>query len=188
MTDFLDPFDGLGYSYLTHPIGQLTEEERTQIEWYALGGFDLINRALRGLTLMTSDLEERVSLIRSALHRFPLEFDTRVTREIGAADIGLSASDEAPQLVGRPLRDAAFLSTSMKPDPPRSPTHRDPIELDLRVPAGTPALAVGSLSDYPLERELLVIDARQIFIVESQKRDTKRWRLYGVVLPEGGVL
>ena len=66
----------------------------------------------------------------------------------------------------------------------------DLIDLELLVRAGTPALAIGQLSEYPLERELLVIDARQIFFVESkQAEDTSRWRLYGEVIPEqrGGV-
>ncbi|ORB85033.1 hypothetical protein B1987_15910 [Mycobacterium kansasii] len=56
----------------------------------------------------------------------------------------------------------------MNVDPPRSTTHIDPIDLDLRLPTGTPVLAVGSLSEFPLERELLVVDARQLFIVDSR--------------------
>lgn len=185
LTGSLDPFDGLEYVHISHPIGLLTDEERVAVEVYALGGFEQINSALRGLSPMTSDLQDRIEAIRKAIRRFPLEEDARVTREVGAADIGLQESDEAPSLIGRPLHEAAFLSTSMKAVPPRSSIHDDPLDLDLRVPAGTPALAVGNLSEYPLERELLVIDARRVLVVESRKVDD-RWRVYGEVLPEGG--
>ena len=86
------------------------------------------------------------------------------------------------------FQQRTFLSTSMRADPPQSTTHIEPIELDLRLPAGTPALAVGNLSEYPLEHELLVIDARHINVVHSRwNASTPRWRLYGDVLPEGGL-
>jgi hypothetical protein len=75
----------------------------------------------------------------------------------------------------------------MNAQPPRSTARVDPLDLELLLPAGTPALAIGQLSEYALERELLVIDARQIFFVESrQDVDTSRWRLYGEVIPERG--
>ncbi|OIN79795.1 ADP-ribosyltransferase [Mycobacterium malmoense] len=183
-----DPFGGLAYRYIWHPISQLSDEERLEIEAYAVGGFQRINAALRGDVHMTAQLLQRIETIRAALHRFPLETDVRVTREIGAADIGLARAADAPTAVGQPFYEAGFISTSMNEDPPRSTTHIDPLELDLRLPAGTPALAVGRLSEFPLERELLVIDARRLFIVESRwNARTRRWRLYGDVLPEGGL-
>jgi hypothetical protein len=184
-----DPFDDLAFRSIRHPIDQLSADERAEIEAYTTGGFELINGALRGHISMTPSLQQSVDTIRSALQRFPLEDDVRVTREIGASDIGLSMADAAPVKVGRKLYDLGFLSTSMNQTPPHSTTHTDPIELDLLVPAGTAALAVGSLSDFPLERELLVIDAREIFVVDSRVNPvTGRWRLYGRVVPEGGLL
>jgi ADP-ribosyltransferase exoenzyme len=183
-----DPFGDLAYRHIWHPINQLSDEERSQIEAYAVGGFRLINAALRGHAQMTSQLQHDIETIRAALHRFTLETDSRVTREVGAAGIGLPSADAAPTAVGELFYEAGFLSTSMNEIPPRSTTHVDPIDLDLRLPAGTPALAVGSLSEFPLERELLVVDARRIFIVESRWSATaQRWRLYGDVLPEGGL-
>ena len=137
---------------------------------------------------MTPELQRRIDTIRAAIHRFPLDADARVTREIGAAAMGLASAADAPTAVGQLFNEAGFLSTSMNANPPRSTTHIDPVDLDLRLPAGTPALAVGSLSEYPLERELLVIDARRILIVQSRlNASTQRWRLYGEVLPEGGL-
>jgi hypothetical protein len=182
-----DPFGDLAFRHIWHPINQLSNEERSEVEAYAVGGFQRINAALRGHAEMTPRLRQCIETIRAALHRFPLDMDSRVTREIGAADIGLSTATEAPTTVGQPFYEAGFLSTSMNENPPRSTTHIDPIELDLRLPAGTPALAIGSLSEFPLERELLVVDARRLLIVQSRwNAGTQRWRLYGVVLPEGG--
>ena len=182
------PFGDLAYRYVWHPIDQLSDEERSEVEAYAVGGFQQINAALRGHAQMTPQLQQRIKIIRLALRRFPLETDTRVTREVGAADMGLTSADDAPSTVGHPFDEAGFLSTSMNENPPHSTTHIDPIELDLRLAAGIPALAVGTLSDFPLERELLVIDARRIFIVKSRWNvSTRRWRLYGDVLPEGGL-
>jgi hypothetical protein len=183
-----DPFDDLAYTYVWHPINKLSDEERAEVESYTTGRFQQINGALRGHISMTPSLQQSIDTIRAALRRFLLEADTRVTREIGASDIGLSTAADAPTMIAQKLYDGGFLSTSMNETPPYSTMHADPLELDLLVPAGTPALAVGSLSDFPLERELLVIDAREINIVESRMNaDTGRWRLYGQVLPEGGL-
>lgn len=183
-----DPFDNLAYEFIRHPIDQLGDEERAEVEAFTTGGFELVNGALRGHISMTPSLQLSIDTIRGALRRFPLEADMRVTREVGASDVGLATADAAPAKIGRKLYELGFLSTSMNQIPPHSTTHTDPIELDLLVPAGTPALAVGSLSDFPLERELLVIDAREIFIVDSRVNAvTRRWRMYGRVIPEGGL-
>ena len=181
-----DPFGGLNFTQTRHPINRLTDRERGEVEAYTLGGFEQINGALRGRRLLTDALSESIDILRSAIRKFELDVDARVTREIGAADIGLRAASEAPSAVGRLFTELGFLSTSMKENPPRSPIHAEPIDLELRVPAGTYALAVGSLAEYPLERELLVIDARRVFVVHSRYNDVAdRWRLFGEVLPEG---
>ena len=180
------PFDGLPFRQIHQPIGQLTEHQRAEVEAYALGGFEQINEALRHHRPMTNELSRTIETLRSAIRTFSLETDMRVTREIGAGDIGLTTANEAPSAAGREFTELGFLSTSMNENPPRSPIHAEPIDLEILVPAGTNALAVGSLSEHPLERELLVIDARRIFVVLSRYNEvTARWRLYCEVLPEG---
>lgn len=184
------PFEDTPFRSISQPLGRLTDQERTELEIYALGGFERINAALRGRRVMTPDIEESVVALHSVISKFPLDEDMRVTREIGCAALKLPSAESAPSAVGRLFTEAGFLSTSMNPIPPRSTAHVDPIDLELLVPAGTPAVAIGQLSEYPLERELLVIDARRIFFVESQQDAvTGRWRLYGEVLPEqrGGI-
>ncbi len=135
---------------------------------------------------MTPDIAESIDTMRLAIGKFPLDHQMRVTREVGATEFfGMdSAADAARQAPGRLFTECGFLSTSMNEDPPRSNGRIEPIDLELLVPVGTPALAIGQLSEFPLERELLVIDARRIFIVESHQVAASRWRLYGEVIPE----
>ncbi len=179
----VNPFDDLAFTQIRHPINQLTDRERAEVEAYTLGGFEQVNSALRGQRPITDALSETIDVLRSAIRKFALDTDARVTREIGAADIGLTTASEAASSVGRLFTELGFLSTSMNENPPHSSIHAAPLELELRVPAGTHALAVGSLAEYPLERELLVIDARRVFVVHSRYNDvTSRWRLYGEVL------
>jgi ADP-ribosyltransferase exoenzyme len=179
------PFDDVPFRHLAQPLSRLTEHEQATAEAYALNNYARINAALRGSRPMTSDLAESIATMRSAINKFPLDQDIRVTREISATEFGMhSAAEAAQQTPGRLFTEAGFLSASMSETPPRSTARIEPLDLELLVPAGTPALAIGQLSEYPLERELLVINARQIFIVESHQVATSRWRLYGEVIPE----
>jgi ADP-ribosyltransferase exoenzyme len=129
-----DQFDDLAYTYVWHPINQLSDEERAEVASYTTGGFQRINGALRGHISMTRSLQQSIDTIRTALRRFPLGADTLVTREIGASDIGLLTAADAPTTIAQKLYDAGFLSTSMNRTPPHSTMHIDPIELDLLVP------------------------------------------------------
>lgn len=183
------PFSDTPFRHVRQPLDRLTDEERTAVESYALGGYERINSALRGFRPMTPDIEVAVGVLRTAIGKFPLQDDVRVTREVSASAFKLETADLAPQVVGRAFRDEGFLSTSMDAHPPRSTGRPNPLDLELLIPAGTHALAIGDLSEYPLERELLIIDARLILVVDSQHMvATSRWRLYGEIVDEEGVL
>jgi hypothetical protein len=181
-----DPFGDLPFRQIRHAINKLTPLERGEVEAYVVGGFEQVNAALRGFRPMTESLSASIDTLRSAIRKFELDRDARVTREISATDIGLSAATEAPSAVGRAFTELGFLSTSMNENPPHSSIRPEPIDLDLRIPAGTHALAIGSLATFPLEHELLVIDSSTIFVVHSRYNGvTCRWRLYCRVLSEG---
>lgn len=185
MDDPSDPFAPLPFRHIRQPLDRLTDHERGEIQSYALGGFERINAALRGQLPMTPLLEDGIATLRDAIRKFPLDEDARVTREIAAADLGLITADAAPTVVGELFTEPAFLSVSMNEQPPRAASRLNPIDLDLRVPAGTPALSLGNLAEFPLERELLVIDARRLFFVDCQyKVAAGRWRLFGEVIPD----
>ena len=125
------PFDDLPFSQLRQPLNQLSDEQRAQVEAYTLGGFEQINQALRGHRPMTEALSQSIETLRSALRKFPLDTDARVTREIGASDIRLTTANEAPSTVGRRFTELGFLSTSMSENPPHAPQYTpNPLRVD----------------------------------------------------------
>ncbi|MGV9802761.1 ADP-ribosyltransferase [Mycobacterium sp. NPDC003449] len=147
-----DPFRNFPYAVPANQrrqLGRLTDGERVAIESFALNGHERINSALRGQREMSTDIENAVDQIRSGLRKYPLSSDVRVTREVSGTVFGVvgpHAAASADQLVGQVFDEQGFMSTSMSPIPAHSERRRDPLTLDLLVPAGTPALAVGELS------------------------------------------
>ncbi|MGV0740995.1 ADP-ribosyltransferase [Mycolicibacterium sp. XJ870] len=98
---------------------------------------------------------------------------------------GPTAARATEDIVGQVFDEPGFMSTSMAAIPAHSERRVEPQTLDLLVPVGTPALPVGELSDYPLEHEMLIIDARRYQIIgAAYDRQQNRWRLFGVVDPE----
>lgn len=188
--DPLQQFDYAVPAAQRQPLNRLADDERASIEHYALGGFERVNQALRGQTKITPGIQHEVDRIRAGLRKYPLRNDTRVTREVSGGVFGISAGGDAQAdveaLIGRVFDEPGFMSTTMSPVPAHSPQHRAPITLDLVVPAGTPALAVGALAGFPLEHEMLIIDARRYQILGARyDRDRGQWRLFGLAEPEG---
>lgn len=189
-----DDNDPLGrYAYASpaseqRSLNRLTQQERVAIESFATNNYERVNAALRQLREMTPDIQHEVDVIRAGLRKYPLDHDVRVTREVSGAVYGIVGPDAAEaveDIIGQVFDEPGFMSTSMAATPAHSERHEDPLTLDLLVPAGTPALAVGELSEYPMEREMLLIDARQYEIVGARyDQAQKRWRLFGLVDPE----
>ncbi|MFN3001872.1 ADP-ribosyltransferase [Mycolicibacterium wolinskyi] len=166
-------------------LSRLTDGEMAAIESFALNNYERINGALRGQREITPDIRRDINAIRSGLRKYPLDHDVRVTREVGGAVYGITAANAGSAveaLIGQVFDEYGFMSASMAPTPAHSARHHDPLTLDLLVPAGTPALAVQQLSEYPLEREMLLIDARRYQIIGARyDRAQRRWRLFGLV-------
>ncbi|MFE3079347.1 ADP-ribosyltransferase [Nocardia tengchongensis] len=161
---------------------RLTTAEATEIHVYAVSGYELVNPAMRRLTPMTPALQRRIDLIRSGLRKYPLPTTVRVTRQTEARLYGLTDNSSAEALVDTVFDEAAFLSTSGMADPPPSSRHRNPVILDLIVPKGTPALWLGELAEYPLEKEVLLIDARSYLIIGVEfDRARSMWRIKAIV-------
>ncbi|WP_433567114.1 ADP-ribosyltransferase [Nocardia sp. CA-151230] len=160
----------------------LTSEESGAIRAYALNLFELVNDALWGHSPMTPVLQRYIGLIRSGLAKYPLSEAVRVTRESEAALYGIVDEDSAYALVEEEFTHEGFMSTCGLENPPRSSLHRDPVILDLIVPAGTPALRLGELAELPDEREVLLIDARSYYIVGVEWDTTRSmWRIQAFV-------
>ena len=170
--------NGLPYEQIAMSPDRLTDGEQAQIESYALGGHKRMNEALRGDIEMTPEIQRGVDLLHGALDKYPLTKAVRVTRSVPPIAVDFDAEHPAT-ILGEAIDFAEFLSTSMRKYPP---PRRGDVILDLIVPAGTPAFALGSLAEFPLESELLVIDARTVvFIAVAFDEEKQKWRLYGAV-------
>jgi ADP-ribosyltransferase exoenzyme len=168
-------------------LDRLTGDERTAIESYALNGFDRVNRALRGYLSMNPAIQTQVDQIRSGLRKYRLETEVRVTREVSGHVLSVTDAASAEATVGRVFDELGFMSTTMAEQPASSSAHLEPLTLDLLVPASTPALALGELTEVPLEREMLIIDSCRYQIVAARYDQTaSRWRLFGLIEPEPG--
>lgn len=162
---------------------RLTPDEISAIESYVLHGHERINRALRGDIEMTAALASSVERLRSALRKYPLSERAHVTRGVARRAVPTFDPDDPGGIDSQVFEFDEFLSASMKSVPP--PMSGEGLIIDLLVPVGTPAFAVGALAEFPLERELLVIDARKVLFIGAEfDEDQRKWRLYGVVLKE----
>ncbi|MGI6797665.1 ADP-ribosyltransferase [Gordonia sihwensis] len=162
----------------------LTTDEIRELAAYASSGFERVNQALRGEIEMTELLRRRAELIRSALRKYPLAAAVRVTRRVGHAAVPGFDESDPDSFSGTDIEFGGFLSTCMNAVPPRMADA--PLILELLVPEGTPAFALGALAKYPEERELLVIDARVVTFIEVEfDVDEQAWRLLGLVWDEG---
>lgn len=163
----------------------LTAAERDAIAAYALGGYERVNAAMRGLIPMTPALSRRISTIRSGLRRYPLPTTVRVTRETDAYLYGIADAQSARTLIDQEFAEPGFLSTSGTVEPPHSMRRPDPAILELVVPAGTPALRLDDLAEIKEEREVLIIDARRYFVIAVRFDQQRRmWRIQAAVMEE----
>lgn len=166
----------------------LTEDEKNQIAYYASAGAMRLNPAMRGEQPMTADLATMRDQIRSGLQKYPLPRTYRLSRWSDIAEFGISDYSQIQSVEGSTYRQLGFMSTSVNDYPPAVTYTANPVILELLVPAGTPALRItGQLADpdNEIEREVLVIDARELTILSVVWDLTKkRWKVRASVTPE----
>lgn len=161
---------------------RLTASEADVIYAYSCNAHDVINKTLWGQIEMTPANERRIRLIRSGLAKYPLETAVRVTREADAAEFGIFDANSAHALIDEDVIHHGFLSTCGLANPPHSYLRANPVILDLIVQAGVPALRLGDLAEAPAEREVLVIDARSLFVVGVAWDEARNmWRIKAIV-------
>lgn len=176
------------YTLLQDP-GLLTEAERTVVADYTLGSYVEINEALRGRREMTDATQAKIDLLRSAVSKYPLEGTWRVSRETELADLGLEPGQIPEDLVGEVLQDLGFMSVSGLRHPPRIVEREVPVWLDLYVTAGVPALYLSEALSMasPSEREMLIVDAREVVVFGvSWDLENELWIVRGVLTSEDG--
>ncbi|WP_297613564.1 ADP-ribosyltransferase [Nocardia sp.] len=169
-------------------LGLLTETERELLTGYSGNDFKLLNPVLWGTAESTPSVERRIDGIRTALRKYPLPMSVRATRLTEASDFGipgLHRADVEPaySLIDGVFTHLGFMSTSGLADPRRPKTeYRNPVIVDLIILKGTPALRLGELAEVQAEKEVLVIDARELLVV-GVKWDEARsmWRIKAIV-------
>lgn len=167
--------------YLRQP---LNVDQRRQHALYLYSGrrHRAINRALRGEIRMSRRLRETIRDVDRALRDNRLPVETRVTRVVGIDAFGLSNTAEMPQLNGTLFRDSAFLSTTLGAAP-NVPLRGDSVLMDIRVPAGTPAAFLESVTKYPNQFELLLARGLDIWIDSvDYDQESERWVANAYVL------
>ncbi|MET9329484.1 phage minor capsid protein [Tsukamurella sp. NPDC003166] len=171
---------------------RLTEHEKGTLESYAGLTSEQTNKALRGQIPMTPEIRERVETIRGALAKYPTAEAMRVTRELDGTTLNLTANAASlDHLIGAQIVEDGFMSTSTRGVAPRRASRPEPIELELLVPPGTPALRLGMLNDFDAgESEALVMDGVTYVILAAYKlpkgeqRGSRMWRILAAIIPK----
>jgi hypothetical protein len=108
------------------------------------------------IQMATDETQRDLEAIHSELEAHPVPEALVVSR--GVDETFFPGPAEA--CVGHVFHEASFVSTSLGP-----PGRDMPVIVHLRVPRGTPALYIASLSRYPHERELLIQRGRDWRVV-----------------------
>ncbi|MGC4745199.1 ADP-ribosyltransferase [Micromonospora sp. DT201] len=181
--------DGAAWGRATWAEAQadLTPDQADALRWYTgekppgadpwPPDYKDINGALRGHSPTSPELSEVITRIDESMNLRPVPDNVMVTRETG-----LNAFNCDPaQLVGSTQHEPAYLSTALGPDANFAP-HK-PVVLHLEVPAGTPAMYVDGVSDFPAERELL-LGRGQTYVIDSADYDAAgRLHVRGRIVP-----
>jgi len=159
--------------------GNLNAQEREALREYSgekspgeagPPGYKEINGFLRGKSVGSPEIANSVQQIDHALQSGAAQEKVMVLRETG-----LGAFDRpVGELRGSIQGDPAYLSTALGSDPAFNPAA--PAVLHLEVPAGTPAMYMEGLSQFPSERELLLGRGLQYQVGSSRRTMATRAR------------
>lgn len=103
--------------------------------------------------------------------------DSRYTQAQG---VDINSPEEMYSLIGRVLRDKAYMSTSVGA---RAAFSGMPVKLMVRVPAGHQAINVDGLTAFPGERELL-LRRDTTYIIHSVYKVKGEWYIEAEVVPD----
>ena len=159
---------------------QLPDDQRRSLYEYttdppARPSYVDFNSVLRGQKAMTPELEKGIFAIDEALAGSPVTDALVVSRGTGYSHW----TDDPTELIGEHLSESAYFSTSLG----SAAFFDTPAVLHLRVPAGTPALYLGKISEFgETERELLLgrsIDYRVDRVVLGENG---QWQIFAKVI------
>ncbi|GGO63182.1 phage minor capsid protein [Nonomuraea cavernae] len=161
-------------------------DELQAIRKYTGFSYSPMNRALRGPAGTGSpETRQLIDDLDKAMTRQSVPEPVIVHRGVKsdftkANGVDLGSQEEMEGLVGRVLRDKAYMSTSVG----RNAAFSDnPIALAVRVPAGHNALNVDGLTVNPGEREL-ILRRNTTYIVHAVYKVNNKWFVEVEVVPD----
>ncbi|HEY3683150.1 MAG TPA: ADP-ribosyltransferase [Streptosporangiaceae bacterium] len=150
-----------------------------------------INDYLRGERPATPEAKRDVPLIDGAMKRSSLPSDVIAARVVGDDAFKVPVS----RLPGRTITDPGYLSVSAAPKPEERPAvwqnifrrKATPVNMYLRVPKGTHAVAPGYLGDggvfHPGQKDLeITLDRGTKYRVDHVEKVDGIWNVYGTVI------
>ncbi|MDP9843262.1 phage minor capsid protein [Streptosporangium lutulentum] len=166
------------------PSDQWVREERRAIWDYTGNSFTSMNNALRRGGGSSATMK-RIDDLDKAMTRQKVPESVIVHRGVDsgytqANGVDINSPDEMYGLIGRVMRDKAYMSTSVGQ---RAAFTYQPIRLMLRVPGGHEAINVDGLSANPGERELL-LRRDTTYIVHSVYKVGSKWFIEAEVVPD----
>lgn len=147
-----------------------TKKEEKAVVMYTSYAYEDMNSYLRGINSSTS-FEDEIKAVISGLNKASVPKDIIARRgssfnslkRLLDADVGSEIIANQEKYIGMVIQDKGFMSTS--PDPHGGFTDED-IEYVIKVPKGTSAMYIDSISYHRGEKELL-LNAGTKFIVEG---------------------
>lgn len=167
---------------------KLTWEERRAVEDYTNSGYHSINGTLRGIDMNRRsaseirDAKKSADLVSHAMH--PTTEDTLVRRGMGPQMFGFDAGADLDKVqaalkAGQEWMDSGFMSTSIN----RGHSWSGEVLLELKVPRGTPASYVQTISSHKSEYELLLDSGTRIVIDSVERPSFGQVKVYAHVKP-----
>lgn len=149
----------------------LTPEQEQAVRDYSVTAYHDMNTCLRTGQSCTSEANTQNGQLRDALR--PLGEPVTVFRSTNLEHLGGAQSiDDLERLAGFDISDNGFSSTSL--DPTATEIFGD-VDMQIEVPAGTPAIYTGSRAALPDEQEL-ILGPRTRYRVLEVNRNTPSGR------------
>lgn len=129
----------------------LSENEIESINYYTRKGYGVINQSLRENLYMDDTLKKQIASLDNAIDSCVVHEDCIVRRGITATNTSETYNAMSQLKTGDIISDKAYMSTSI------GASSGGIIQLEIRVPKGTPAIFVGdnSLTKYTDENEFI---------------------------------
>jgi hypothetical protein len=164
-------------------VNNWSPEEKAALSYYTAHDFSSINGSLRGKTVASSFIQEKIDKITSAIEKTDIAENIVTWR-----GTGLVSFDQSAWLRGTPLdawsgaiiSDKAFASTSMLKG---SAFTDEPVFLQILVPAGSKGAYLSPISRFENEYEMLFQHGSSFMILEAKEENGKT---FIKVLYQGG--